>query len=289
MVTTRATTTRSTLRAQWLGQHLRQVREEAGLTLRDIGDYIQRNATTVSRIESGVLPARVTEVLAYLDLAGVDNANRRAMLRQLAQDVWQKGWWDGYSNSDDVAAVLINRAWLEARADRLCAYETNVPGLLQTDQYAKAIIEAEDPDASEEQVARFVEVRMKRQQILNRAEPVELRAILDEAVLRRPAGSREITREQFQRLAEFADQPHIQLRVLPFSAGAHPGLEGQFVVIELPEPYPEVGYVDNPAGAVFAEGEKAERLRRKYDRLCAVALDVDASTALIVKAAEDLE
>jgi hypothetical protein len=181
-----------------------------------------------------VLPARVPEVLAYLDLAGLDDPRRRDMLRQLAQDVWQKGWWDGYN--DDIAAMLIDRVWLESRARRLCSYETSVPGQLQTEEYADAIIRAADPDLTGEQVARRVEVRMNRQQILDREEPVELYAILDEAALRRPVGTRKTMRAQLRRLAEGADKPHIQLRVLPMSVGAHPGVDGPFVVIELPDP-----------------------------------------------------
>ena len=92
----------STLRAQWLGQQLRQMREAAGLTLKQVGDYINRDASTVSRLESGVVAARVPEVLAYLDVCGVDDRRRRDDLTAMAKDAWQKGWWDGF-NADVVA------------------------------------------------------------------------------------------------------------------------------------------------------------------------------------------
>src|ERR1700730_8791917 len=96
-----------TLRAQLLGQQLRELREEAKLTLKDVGEYVQRDASTVSRFEAGLLPARIPEVLAYLDLCGVDDPKRRDALKRLSQDVFQKGWWDGYA--DEVATSLVDR------------------------------------------------------------------------------------------------------------------------------------------------------------------------------------
>ncbi|MQA25270.1 MAG: helix-turn-helix domain-containing protein [Micromonosporaceae bacterium] len=276
-----------TLRSQWLGQQLRLLREEAGLTLKEVGQYVQRDPSSVSRMEAGVHPARLPDVLAYLDIAGVEDPTRREELKQMGRDIWQKGWWTGYA--EDVAASLIDRVWLENRARAIRSYHLVIPGLLQTHDYAEAVIRAEDPDASDALVARFLEVRMRRQQILDREDPLGLHVVLDEMALRRPSSSQEILRDQLGHLIEVVGQANVEIRVLPVDAESHPGLRGPFELFEMPEPYTEVGYVEGQAGEIFVEGAKADRLRRKYDGLCAFALDRDASAALITKAAEDLE
>ncbi len=101
------------LRTQWLAQELRKLREEHGLTLADVGEFMQRDQSTISRIEKGTLPIRVPDVLSYLDLARVNDTNKREMLKQLAHEIWRDGWWDGYAG--DAAAVLIDRLWIESR------------------------------------------------------------------------------------------------------------------------------------------------------------------------------
>ncbi|GAA2881504.1 helix-turn-helix domain-containing protein [Nonomuraea rubra] len=275
-----------TLRAQWLGKHLRELRERAGLTLKEAGEYLQRDGSTVSRFEAGLYPARTPDVLALLDLYGVTAPQARDGLVRLSRDVWQNGWWDDYSG--DVSLGIVDYAWLEARAESITSFDTLViPGLLQTREYMEAVIRAEDPDASDKQVNRWVEFRLTRQGILTNDGP-RLFTILDECVLRRPIGGPEIMRRQLAHLAQSTSAPNIEIRVLPLQAGAHASPDGAFRIFGLPQPFPAVAYVPTPAGAIYVEGETADGLKLKYDRIQRNALSIEDSRRLIAAAKESL-
>lgn len=275
-----------TLRAQLLGQQLRQLREEAKLTLKEVGEYVQRDASTVSRFEAGLLPARIPEVLAYLDLCAVDDPKRRDALKRLSQDVFQKGWWDGYA--DEVATSLVDRIWLESRAKEIRTFHPVVlPGLLQTREYAEKIIRAADPDASNEQVGRWLELRMTRQRLLTQAQPVRLTAILDEAVLRRQVGGSKIMRAQLDHLVDLGRKRHIEILVLPASVGAHASPDGTFEVFVMSEPYADIGYVQSPVGDVCVEAAAVERLNTRYDLLRETALSRRSALAFIGDVAKE--
>jgi transcriptional regulator with XRE-family HTH domain len=275
------------LRVQWLAQELRKLREAHGLSLADVGDYIQRDQSTISRMEKGGIPIRVTDVLAYLDLAQVNDTNKREMLKQLAHEIWRHGWWDGYAG--DAAAVLIDRLWIESRTRRISSYEMLVPGLLQTAAHAEATMRAVEPEGTDEQVKRWVQLRMDRQEVLTRDDPIELHTIIDESVLHRPVGTIATRRAQLEHLVEASRWPNVELRVLPYRAGAHAGMVGGFELMELIPPFPSVGYIETQVGSIFVEGEKVDRLRRAYDHLHAAALDPRRSVALIKSMIADLE
>lgn len=277
-----------TLRAQWLGQQLREMRESRKLTLKAVGDFIKRDPSTVSRIESGMLPARVPEVLAYLDICGIDDRQRRDDLKTMSEDAWQKGWWDGFTAN--VASSLIDWIWLESRATEIYSFQVSVlPGLLQTREYAEALIRAAHPDASEEQIARFVDLRMNRQQRLDGAEPVRLRTIVDEGVLRRLVGGPEVMRAQLAHLREATRRRHVEVLVLPSEVGAHPSPDGAFDVFRMRPPYPVAGFISTPAGNLVVEGDKAETLLQTYDRLRDVALREKATIAFLTELEARLE
>ncbi|WDZ85996.1 helix-turn-helix domain-containing protein [Micromonospora cathayae] len=260
-----------TLRAQWIGQQLRDMRERARLTLKDVGDYLNRNASTVSRMESGIVPPRVPEVLAYLDLCGVDDPRRREDLKTMAQDAWQKGWWDGFSAN--VAGSLIDWIWLESRATEIRSFQlVVVPGLLQIRSYAEALIRAWDESAADEQVSRFVDVRMKRQRRLEEGEPVYFSAVIDEGALRRTVGGPEVMRQQLAHLRMLAGWPNVEIMILPAQAGAHASPDGGFDVFRMRRPYPPTGCIGTAAGTIVVEGTTAESLMQRYDRLRRVAL-----------------
>ncbi|MEU1603970.1 helix-turn-helix domain-containing protein [Micromonospora matsumotoense] len=261
----------ATLRAQWIGQQLRAMRESARLTLKDVGDFINRNASTVSRMESGIIPPRVPEVLAYLDLCGVDDPRRRDDLKTMAQDAWQKGWWDGFSAN--VAGSLIDWIWLESRTTEIKSFEALViPGLLQTRAYAEALIRAWDDMATDDDVARYVEVRMQRQRRLEEPDPVRFSTVIDEGALRRVVGGPEVMRAQLTHLRTMAGWSNIEVMILPASAGAHPSPDGTFDVFRMRRPYPPTGCISTAVGTVVVEGAKADSLNQRYDRLRRTAL-----------------
>jgi Domain of unknown function (DUF5753) len=202
--------------------------------------------------------------------------------------VWRKGWWDSYANTVD--RQFIDLPWLEARADRLRDYEALlVPGLLQTREYAETLIRnAAAADTPEEQISRMIQLRMTRQQILGEA-PVSFAAVVDESVLRRVIGGPKIMRDQLTRLLDVAERPNVELRVFPLRRGAHAGLDGSFLLYEMPDPYPDVAYVENLAGAVYVEEDTAvDRFRQAYHQLSAMALAGKESAALIAAAAKEL-
>jgi transcriptional regulator with XRE-family HTH domain len=278
-----------TLRAQWLGQQLRALRESTGMTLRQAGEYLQRDPSMVSRFETAEYPIRRGDVLALLDLYHVSEERTRDGLLRLSEDVWRKGWWDDYVNTVD--RQFIDLPWLEARADRLRDYEAMlVPGLLQTRDYAETLIRnAAAADTPEEQIGRMIELRMTRQQVIDGETPVSFAAVVDESVLRRVIGGPKVMREQLKTLLDLAERPNVEVRVLPLRRGAHAGLDGSFLLYEMPDPYPDVAHVENLAGAVYVEEDAAvERFRQAYDQLSAMALAGKESAALIAAAAKEL-
>ncbi|MGH3902210.1 MAG: helix-turn-helix domain-containing protein, partial [Pseudonocardiaceae bacterium] len=263
--------------------------ESTGMTLRQAGDYLQRDPSMVSRFETAEYPIRRGDVLALLDLYGVSEERTRDGLLQLSDDVWRKGWWDSYVNTVD--RKFIDLPWLEARADRLRDYEAMlVPGLLQTREYAETLIRtAAAADTPEEQIGRMIELRMTRQQVLDGETPVSFAAVVDESVLRRVIGGPKVMRKQLTTLLDVVERPNVEVRVLPLRRGAHAGLDGSFLLYEMPDPYPDVAYVDNLAGAVYVEEDAAvDRFRQAYDQLSAMALAGKESAALIAVAAKEL-
>jgi transcriptional regulator with XRE-family HTH domain len=278
-----------TLRAQWLGQQLRALRESAGMTLKQAGDYLQRDPSMVSRFESAVYPIRRGDVLALLDLYGVSEESTRDGMLRLSEDVWRKGWWDGYENT--VGRQYIDLVWLQTRAERLRTYGSIlVPGLLQTREYAETLIRNEAAaDTPEEQIEKGIELRMTRQQMLGGEAPVDFAAVVDESVLRRVIGGPEVMHSQLTKLLEVTERPNVEVRVLPLGRGAHAGLDGSFWLFEMPDPYPDVANVGTLGGALYVEDDAAvDRFRQAYHQLSAMALNGKESAALIVAAAKEL-
>ncbi|MFF0307861.1 helix-turn-helix domain-containing protein [Streptosporangium sp. NPDC004379] len=276
-----------TLRAQWLGQQLRELREANSLLLKDVAEYLQRDPSTASRFESGEYPIRRPDLLALLDLYGVADSGRRESLMKLSQEVWQKGWWDGYAT--EVAGALIDYVWLESRAREIRAFDNVLLlGLFQTEEYARAVIEAAELGAEKHQIERWVELRMTRQEILKGEDPPQLSVIIDEAVLRREVGGPECMVNQLHHLIEHTSRPNIEIRVLPFSAGAHASPTGAFRILRMKDPYPEVAYVETPKGAVYVESPDTERFMLTYDDLRKLTLVPEDSAELISALAEEM-
>ncbi|MTE12791.1 helix-turn-helix domain-containing protein [Nocardia aurantiaca] len=271
-----------TLRAQWLGQQLRQYRDESGMTLKDAAAYLKRDSSTVSRFEAGLYPPREDDVRELLTLYGVADEHVREALRKLSLEVWQKGWWEGYAK--DIDPSIIDYAWLEARASEIKSFNTIVvPGLLQTPSYAEAVIRAVDPDADDAQIDRWLEVRMIRQQVLTRPRPVHLTVILDESILRRPIGGANVHVEQLAHLANMSERPNVTVRLLPEAVGAHAAPDGSFKIFDLPDPYPTLACVETPAGVIYVEADGIQRFIAAFERLEAVALSPKESAAILRK------
>ncbi|MFC3994869.1 helix-turn-helix domain-containing protein [Nocardiopsis sediminis] len=281
-----AATRSPALRAQWLGGMLRDLRESNRLPLRETARFLERSASTVSRFESGALPIAPADVAALLDFYHVEGALQRSALLRLAEDPAAAGWWERYRA--DISPATGDRIWLEDRAERIRVFSPlAVTALLQTEAYARAVIAAGAPGAPDRQVERWVEVRMKRQAVLEGDSPARLDVLLDEAALRRPAGGPAAMRDQLAHLRASGERDNIRIRVLPFDAGAYadPVTDGGFSLIALDGPLPEVAHADGATGRVLLAHDDVTRLGALYDRLEAGCL-AEAESADFLAAVE---
>jgi transcriptional regulator with XRE-family HTH domain len=278
-----------TVRRRRLGSELRRLREDHSIKLEEVAERLGVAASTLSRIETGKAPTKSVYLTAMLEMYGVTDPAQRQVLVDMAREGHRKGWWSVY---DDVLPTGFGiYVGLEAEAAGLRSFEGEaVQGLFQTPDYARAILREVQVRDTDEQVERLVDLRMKRQEVLDRNPPLDVWMILDEAVIRRTIGGPEVMRDQLARLVEASRKPNVTLQVLPFSTGSHAGLRGPFSILEFPERAdPDVAYVESVAGIIYLEKEREVRTAAEaFDRLRAAALSPGQSTDLIIEAAKDL-
>jgi transcriptional regulator with XRE-family HTH domain len=273
------------VRGRQLAAQLRRLREAATLTGDDVAARVGWSPSKVSRIETGQTTITANDLRRLLDLYGV-SGSQRDLLGELGRNAQQRGWWDAYSDTlrPEVATLIA----LEADAESVRWYAPTVlPGLLQTEQYAREVIGSSLLIAPPGRIERRVQVRVTSQDVLTRDQPLEVAVVLDEAVLRRPVGGPEVLTEQLLHLLEVAEQPNIVLQVLPFSAGSHPAMTGGFAILKFPEFLAaDVVYVENMTSDLFVESEAdVYRYGLAFDRLSSQALAEDESAAFIAEAA----
>ncbi|MFJ2112822.1 helix-turn-helix domain-containing protein [Streptomyces sp. NPDC087850] len=278
---------RTTTRRRQLGAMMRKLRARKGMTLEEAGRLVQVSKATISRYETQEGPVKWPVVEALCREYGANDAELNAVVG-LAKNAKQQGWWASFTDSipEDMSLLLT----LEDEAVRedhfSCVY---VPGLLQTRSYNTAIQQANEMRLAPAEIERLVDIRMKRQEILSRAKPPHLWAILDESVIRRVVGSPQIMCEQLDHLLEANESPDITLQILPFAKGAHTAALGSFVILGGAEPSLDVVYVDLHVSSVFMEkDEELDRYRLAFDYLRAQALDMAASSAMIRRVREEM-
>jgi transcriptional regulator with XRE-family HTH domain len=262
-----------TVRRRRLGTELRRLREAHSIKLEEVAEQLGVAASTLSRIETGKAPTRSAYLTAMLEMYGVSDPGQRQVLIDMAREGHRKGWWAAY---EDVLPTGFGiYVGLEAEAASLRAYESLVVhGLLQTEDYARAVTAAVHRKLATDEIERLVSLRMQRQDALLRADPLELWLILDEAVVRRAIGGPELMHNQLIHLADASMWPNVTLQLLPFSSGPHPFLNGSFCIIEFPERYdPDVVYTEAVAGQAYLE-------RDKDVRMCAEGFDLLRAAAL---------
>ncbi|WP_449329172.1 helix-turn-helix domain-containing protein [Sphaerisporangium aureirubrum] len=273
-----------TVRRRRLASELRRLRIQRGMSMQEVADRIEITAASLSRLETGRRGIRPRDLRHFLDLYEVGGPEREALLA-LARESQQRGWWQNYGNVlTSEYATLIG---LEAEALTVRNYEqTLVPGLLQTEEYARAIIEAFRPGDTPEEVSRLVAVKMERQKRLTGGVPLELSVILGEGVTRQFVGTAEVTAEQLRLLA--VRRPNVMVQVLPYGAGAHPALTGSFNIVGFPAPsHIDVVYLENMSSALYLEdAEDVRKYGSVFDYLRAAALGPNDSADLLIKAAE---
>lgn len=278
------------LRAQLLGQELHNARRATDKKMHDAAEFLQVDTAKISRMESAIYPPKKAEVLALLDFYAVSDERRRQLMIQLTEDIWRKGWWDGYRR--DVDLKFVDYPWLEARAATVKSYEVlAVSGLMQTREYASAVIKrAEGSHIDAKQLERLIELRMKRQEVLSGDDPKKVEAVIDESALRRVVGGPAVMRAQLQHLRELALKSNMAIQVLPMAHDWHHGFSGPFTLFEMPAPYPDVAYAENLAGRAYVEeSDDVERFRHAYDELKSMALNIADSSKLIASAEKELK
>jgi hypothetical protein len=272
------------VRRRRLGAELRRYRESAGLTIADVATLIECSASKISRMENAQTGASPQDVQRLLGLYRVGGA-AAAELVEMAAGTHQRGWWQPYGSVMTGAYVAY-----EAAAAMVCIYEMQaIPGLVQTEEYARSLILAVRYDLSGDEVARRVRLFMARQSLLTQEEPTRVCLVIEEAALLRPVGGPQVMREQFEHLAAMATLPHVELQVIPVAAGPHPGLAGSFVILRFADTAdPDTVYVPTAAGGVFYDkGEHVRRYAAIFDKLRTVALSRAESAALFARRAKE--
>ncbi|WP_234389737.1 helix-turn-helix domain-containing protein [Streptomyces sp. XC 2026] len=269
------TTSSPVVRRRRLGLELKRLREGAGLKGNDAAKSLKWSASKLSRLEAGRSTPTPADVAKLLDLYQLSDEAQREKLAILTKEARKKGWWQLYS--DIPYTTFIG---LEAEAETILTYETVIPGLLQTSQYAEAINRATGPGLTDEALEQRLDVRMQRQQLLTQHNPIQLRAVLDESALCRMVGGPEVMRAQLAHLLDMADSPNVLLQAIPFSIGAHPGtLVGPFVILRFAHPEdPDVVYVEANADPYVGNLQEHEVL---FDNLRANAISVPQTLEMI--------
>ncbi|MEV5439860.1 helix-turn-helix transcriptional regulator [Streptomyces sp. NPDC052682] len=244
------------VRRRKLGAELRALRTSAGLTSGQAARLVGWHQSKVSRIETGTSGVKPADVRLLLDAYGVTDGQLRELLTVLAGSDDSRGrhhWWHAYRGV--LPPTYRDFISLESQAGVMRTLETTVvPGLLQTPEYARAVTKAAVEGLSEERLDTLVEVRLARQDVLRADPPLELNAVLDEAVLRREVGGPGVMARQRARLVEAARMPHVRLQVLPFAAGAHIGVTGPFVIFSFPDTSDlDVVVLDHLTSSVYLE------------------------------------
>ena len=278
-----------TVRRRRLGMELRRLRESNGYKLEEVAAQLGVAPSTLSRIETGKAPTKSAYLSQMLEMYGVLDPAQRQVLIDMAREGHRKGWWSAY---DDILPSGFDiYVGLEAETASIRGYEISVVhGLLQTPDYARAVLRETFPRHGHDQVDRLVDLRIERQRRLDDDPPLELWAILDEAVIRRTVGGGSVMRAQLEHLLEMADRQGLTIQVLPFSSGAHAGHAGPFSVLEFPNRTDsEVVYVESVAGIIYLEKDREVRTRvEAFDRLRAAALAPGVSADLIAGVAQEL-
>jgi transcriptional regulator with XRE-family HTH domain len=265
-----------------LGAQLRRLREASNLTTGQAAEAIRATHSKISRLERGRSPARQRDVADLLSLYGVTDEAEREQLLALTRQASAPGWWQQYS--DILPRWLELYIGLEKAASIIRTYEVQfVHGLMQTEDYARAVILISNAHLPAEEIDRRVSLRMRRQQLLTQPGAPQLWAVLDEAALRRPPGGPAVVRAQLEHLLQLTDLPNVTVQIVPFHAGPHAAAGGPFTILRFPEPdLPDVVYLEQLNSALYLDqpGDVIDYVTI-MDKLCVQADTGTASKDLL--------
>jgi transcriptional regulator with XRE-family HTH domain len=269
-----------------LGSQLRRLREAAGITPEQAGYEIRASRSKISRLENGRVRLKSRDLTDLLALYGMADDGLRSKFLALARRSNTPDWWTTYS--DILPDWFETYLGLEAAAATIRSFEVQfVHGLLQTEDYARAVTRLGRKTVPAGEIERRVALRLKRQNLLSRANPPRIWSVMDEAVLRRPVGGPAVMRAQFQHLIEIAEFPHVTLQVIPFASGGHVGESGSFTVLRFEErDLPDVVYIEQLTGAIYLDQRSdVEHYLEVVDELSSEALTPAGTTRFIEQVA----
>jgi transcriptional regulator with XRE-family HTH domain len=278
------------VRGRQLINELKRLREDAQLIQSEVAERLDWHPTKVFRIETGRTSPHPNDVRAMLDLYGLTDPGTCDGLILLARNARKRGWWHSYR--DILPSQYQVYIGLESEATSIRTFElAAVTGLLQTEDYARALMASGPQELEPEEIERRVEVRMTRQKILDRPDRPQLWAILDEAVLRRPVGGPSVLRAQLRHLLNASEQAKTTIQVIPFKLGAHPGMIGPFTLLGFPEPTDlDIVYMETIAGNLYVEdSDEVSDYVTAFDHLMAEALNVRETRDMLNTAMHELE
>lgn len=274
-----------TVRRRILARKLRDMREQAGLTQTETARSLDWKQSKISRIEDCNQGVRVADLLAMLTIYGTDAPTREA-LSTLAREAKRKGWWRSYA--DALPSWFETYVGLEAEANTISTYEVDVlPGLLQTEDYARADTRATVLDEREENLEQRVELRLQRQRRFSDESPFALWAVIGEAAIRRPVGGNRVMREQLWHIVKLAETNEVTVQIMPLEAGEHPAT-GAFTILGFPcAEHPDVVYLESQVGGHYLEeAHQVARYNHVMNHLRAHALDPAESLRVLHTQAE---
>jgi transcriptional regulator with XRE-family HTH domain len=277
-----------TVRRRRLALELRRLREAAKLTCEEVADHLECSASKISRVETGRVSVSPRDVRDMLELYGVPVAQRESLV-QLARDSRQKGWWHAFS--DTMQPQFATYVGLESAASEIRIYEVSlIPELLQTEDYARAVIRSGMMSSPSDDIDRQVALRMARQPAITRDDPPKVWAVLDEAALRRQVGGPGLMRLQLEHLLAQAALPNVAVQVIPFGGGAHPAMGRPFIILVFPERVDtDVVYLEDLTSALYVEDvAEVDRYNVFFNHLRATALSFDDSSALITSVLKEM-
>ena len=275
-----------TVRRRRLALELRRLREGAKLTCEEVAEQLECSASKISRVETGRVSVSPRDVRDMLEIYSVPELQREALV-QLARESRQKGWWHAYA--DSLQPHVATYLGMESAASDIRIYEVNlIPGLLQTEEYARAVITAGTVSSPRSDVERQVALKMERQRLAMTSPNVW--AVLDEAALRRQVGGPEVMRVQLEYLRELGALRNVRLQIIPFGGGAHPAMGRPFIILAFGEEAdPDVVYLKNLTGALWVENvEEVDRYNVFFNHLQATALSFENSAALMTAVLKEM-
>ncbi|RLK25041.1 helix-turn-helix protein [Micromonospora sp. M71_S20] len=272
-----------------LGAQLRRLRESSGVTREGAGWEIRASESKISRMELGRVGFKERDVADLLTLYGVTAPEEREALLKLARDANSPGWWHRYG--DVLPNWFQSYLGLEAAAALIRSYEVQfVPGLLQTREYARAVVLLGHGRAAPAEIERRVALRMQRQRLLHRENPPQLWAVVDEAALRRPMGGPRVMREQVAALIEATKSPNIRLQVIPFAAGGHAAAGGAFTILRFGDrELPDIVYIEQLTSALYLDKrDDLDYYAVAMERLCVEAEPPERTPEILGAILDDL-